>query len=445
MDRLVDIIVRLMALVAHVARWLPWLHYERWREGQRLKVLLVGYNGARNTGADVRVAALIDQLDEALGQGAADFSVMTLDPSSTDAYLHNHKNVRSYGVTAIFFHKVLAAVSSHHVVVLCEGSMLKSKFANGLTLFMCEAAGVARAQGKPCVAYGGEVGDMDAFVERTARKLCRDVEFYVRTPGSLDALHALGMEGRLGTDTAWTFDVAAGSYRAKDLLASQGVDGSRPILGVAAINPFCWPAVPSLTRTVRSALTGRWEMHYQKWYFFSWSDERAASFDAYLEQLARAIEARRAATGCQVVLIGMEKLDAQACERLAGMLTEKPAVMLARDHNGYVISSVLAQLDCLVTSRYHASVLAMMSGVPAVAVSMDERLANLYHEAELPERLLLGVDDPDLATEIGRGLAHIDANRVELVDLIARYRASREAMTRQMAAWFCGYLEERLR
>ena len=80
MDRLVDIIVRFMTLVARIARWLPWLHYEQWREGARLKVLLAGYNGARNTGADVRVAALIDQLDQALGPGTADFSVMTLDP-----------------------------------------------------------------------------------------------------------------------------------------------------------------------------------------------------------------------------------------------------------------------------------------------------------------------------------------------------------------------------
>ena len=282
MDRLVDIIVRFMTLVARIARWLPWLHYEQWREGARLKVLLAGYNGARNTGADVRVAALIDQLDQALGPGTADFSVMTLDPSSTDAYLHKHANTRSFATTAIFFHKVLAAVSSHHVVVLCEGSMLKSKFANGLTLFMCEAAGVARAQGKPCVAYGGEVGEMDAFVRRTAVRLCRDVEFYVRTPGSLDALHDLGLQGRLGTDTAWTFDVAAEAQRARDLLAEQGVDGSRPILGVAVINPFCWPAVPSLSHALCSVVTGDSEMHYQKWYYLSWSAERAAKFGTYL-------------------------------------------------------------------------------------------------------------------------------------------------------------------
>ena len=33
--------------------------YEEWEPGKKLKILLVGYNGARNTGSDVRVAAIV--------------------------------------------------------------------------------------------------------------------------------------------------------------------------------------------------------------------------------------------------------------------------------------------------------------------------------------------------------------------------------------------------
>jgi hypothetical protein len=35
--------------------------YEEYAKGQPLKILLVGYNGARNTGADARVVALPQQ------------------------------------------------------------------------------------------------------------------------------------------------------------------------------------------------------------------------------------------------------------------------------------------------------------------------------------------------------------------------------------------------
>lgn len=77
----------------------------------------------------------------------------------------------------MFFIPLLKACSKSHVVVLCEGSMLKSKFSNGLALFMCQTAGIAKAQGKPCVAYGVEAGNMDPVVRRTALSLCSDVLF----------------------------------------------------------------------------------------------------------------------------------------------------------------------------------------------------------------------------------------------------------------------------
>ena len=70
MDRLLSYIVRLMVWLSGSARLLARLHlcqYEEWQKGKPLKVLLVGYNGARNTGADARVVALVRQLDEMLG------------------------------------------------------------------------------------------------------------------------------------------------------------------------------------------------------------------------------------------------------------------------------------------------------------------------------------------------------------------------------------------
>ena len=72
----------------------------------------------------------------------------------------------------LFFAKLFEACSLNHVIVLCEGSTLKSKFADALTLYSCEAAGIARAQGKPCIAFGSEIGAMNPSIERAARDLC---------------------------------------------------------------------------------------------------------------------------------------------------------------------------------------------------------------------------------------------------------------------------------
>ena len=58
--------------------------YEEWKEGEKWKILLVGYNGARNTGSDVRVAAIARQLQELFEEDPVSITVMTLDAASLE-------------------------------------------------------------------------------------------------------------------------------------------------------------------------------------------------------------------------------------------------------------------------------------------------------------------------------------------------------------------------
>ena len=41
---------------------------KKWKPGEKLQVLLLAYSGARNTGAEVRVAEVIDQVNQVLGE-----------------------------------------------------------------------------------------------------------------------------------------------------------------------------------------------------------------------------------------------------------------------------------------------------------------------------------------------------------------------------------------
>lgn len=55
MDRILSILVRLMVFLSGFAKTGAKFglgSYEEWTPGSTLKLLLVGYNGARNTGAD---------------------------------------------------------------------------------------------------------------------------------------------------------------------------------------------------------------------------------------------------------------------------------------------------------------------------------------------------------------------------------------------------------
>ena len=293
-------LVRIISALAGWARVVPGVDYAHYEPGEPLKVLLVGYNGARNTGSDVRVAALAQQVCELMGD-AVELSVMTLDAASTAVYFDG--TVRQIQFSTLFFGDLLKACSEHHVAILCEGSTFKSKFADALTLYSCEAAGVMRAQGKACISYGSEVGAMEPYLKRTMRALCDSVKFSVRSAGSLEALRDLGFDG-------------------------------------------------------------------------------------------------------------------------------------------YVMTAALRSLSLLVTSRYHAQVLATGAFVPSIAVSMDERLDNLAAELKCDPRLLYGVEESDLAPKLLLALDYAYDNAAEIRDGLAMAVASEQHRLQDMGAWLANVLAE---
>ena len=98
----------------------------------------------------------------------------------------------------------------------------------------------------------------------------------------------------------------------------------------------------------------------------------------------------------QVVIFGMEALDWDAINRLQGMLKTPAAIFSSKFYDGYQMLALLRTLSMLVTSRYHARVCSLPGGVPAIAVSMDERLFNIYQEAGQLADYYFTVEDPDL-------------------------------------------------
>lgn len=441
MDRLVALIVRLVAAYVGWAHVLPGVEYACYVPGQKLKVLLAGYNGARNIGSDVRVAALAQQILRLLGPQNVELSVMSFDLESTAPYFEG--KARQVSFSTVFFAALLKACSEHHVVVLCEGSTFKSKFADALTLYSCEAAGIMKAQGKPCIAYGGEVGEMSPFLERTVRDLCSDVFFMARSGASFEAARSLGLCSRYGTDTAWTFDSSRGRDAAMALLRHGGWDGNRPLLCIAPVNPYWWPVKPSVIKWLAAALGSERFLQFQKWYFFSWGEKREEMYRRYLDEIASATLTFARERGFTPVVVGMEKLDEDACLQLASRLGGDVPVVLSKDHDGFVMGEVLRSAEMLVTSRYHAQVLATDAHVPAVAVSMDERLDNLAAEFELPDELLLHVDDSDLAPRVLLALDFAYDNHDDISARLANGRVQMLATLSQMGEWFRQYLEER--
>ena len=443
MDLILSYIVRLMVWLSALVKPLSRLGlclYDEWQPGKKLKILLVGYNGARNTGADARVVALTRQLEHAFGSDEAELTVMTLDTDKVSGYFS--ERVRLLRFTTMFFFSLLRATSQTHVAILCEGSTLTPTFAKALCVFYCQAAGAMKRQHKPCIAYGSEVGRLDGWLAQLSRQMCSDTYFIVRTEESLRNLQSLGLRGHVGTDTAWTFVTEEGESWARQQLLAAGWDGHKPLMGVAVINPFCWPVCPSISRWIKAMVTGDRSQQYDKFYFFSDSPERRQKQHCYLTALAEAANRYQREHDAFVVVLGMEQLDDKACRQFDQFIDGPHAVFTSRNYDVFQMTGLVRQLSILVTSRYHAAVLSMERAIPIVAVSMDLRLDSIIKETEL-QHYLHHVDDEGLGNQISRSLGLAEQHRSAIAQTIQKHVAAYKDKTHEMTNFFKTWLKKR--
>ncbi len=410
----------------------------QWRPGQALRLLFAGYAGTRNTGADVRVEEMIRQVRHLLGDEAVDLSILTIDPALTRGYF---RTVRQIVLPKVFPKFVFDTVHQQHGVIACEGSMFKSKFANALATLMVGALGVAGAENKIAVGWGGEAGKMDPALEALVRRYCRDAYVLARNPESVAVLAGLGIRAESGTDTAWTFEPAPPAV-GRRILEDHGWNGRDPVLAVCPINPFWWPVKPDLMKSAAHAATGAWsESHYASLYFHRSGEEVESAWRAYLQALATAVSRFQQTHRVFPVIVGMEMLDRPACERLAEALGGAP-VLVSDAYDMYSLVSVLRQASLLLSSRYHAIVCTMPAGIPSVGVTMDERIRNLMADrGQAP--FALSVDQPDLADVAGARLEEAWRDREAHGVAIERAVAHNLVRMGRMGAWFVEHLRDR--
>jgi len=113
-----------------------------------------------------------------------------------------------------------------------------------------------------------------------------------------------------------------------------------------------------------------------------------------VEQIDRLIDRH----GCGIALVCMDQMDEDMAYKVLGRIKHPGNVRVfsSRDYNASEMTTVLRNLKVLVTSRYHAAVLAMEAGIPTIAVGHDARLRELFNDMDLREELFLDHDREDL-------------------------------------------------
>jgi polysaccharide pyruvyl transferase WcaK-like protein len=362
-----------------------------WTPGEKLRLLFAGYNGTRNTGSDVRVQEMLRQVRHVLGANHVDFSVMTQDFGRTRGYFEDTRQVHLPDVFPPFLFR---EVRQNHGVIACEGSMFKSKFANALTTMMIGSLGLASAENKLSVGYGGEAGHMDRLIRNMCARYVHESLVITRNTESQSLLQKLGIPTELGTDTAWTFEPHPPEY-ARKTLRQAGWDEKTPILVLCPIHPFVWPVKASIAKYIARVSTGAYkDSQYRTVYFHESGAEVDREFQRYISAFGKAAGAFCQRHRIFPILVAMERLDAVACHSMADLLPGAP-IFTSEEYDMFQLVSLLRCGSYMVSSRYHGIVTCMPSLVASAGVTMDERIRNLMRERG-HEHLFLTVDDDNL-------------------------------------------------
>ncbi|HKU28548.1 MAG TPA: polysaccharide pyruvyl transferase family protein [Candidatus Sulfotelmatobacter sp.] len=402
-----------------------------WRPGEKLKLLFAGYNGTRNMGSDVRVDEMLRQIRHILGAERVEFTCMTFEFERSKGYFENTAQVR---LPDIFPPFLANEVPKHHGVVACEGSMFKSKFANALTTMMIGSLGIAAAQNKLSIGYGGEAGQMDPLLTKMCSRYCRNSLVITRNEESRTVLRELGVPTELGTDTAWTFEPRGPEY-GQSVLRQVGWDGRAPVLVVCPINPFEWPVKASIGKLALHKTVGAYKKtHYRGPYFHNSGPAADRAYEHYLSSIANAVDAFRKKRNLFVILVATERLDARPANRISEQLGGIP-VLTSDQYNMYELVSILRSCHMMASSRYHGIVTSMPGLVPSAGITMDERIRNLMRERG-HEDLLMNVDDPDLELKLLTALEKLATEGERIADGIARTVVRNLKVMARMGVYF---------
>lgn len=388
--------VYLLRLITLLASTLLRPLKKKWRPGEPINCLLVGYGGAANTGAEARTDGAIRQI---LGvDQRIHIALTSLDRRQTLRYIEETERLRVVEINPIFIFSILELVFKAHMVVLVEGSCFKENFSSALLWFFLYAADLAQKFSLPTVTYGVDAGTLTDANRRWTISVANRIDLVmVRTHAAERVLNSIGVVNKIHVTTDTAFGIAAKSGDwAEAVFKSQGVDTNQPILGVAFEEFFWWPVVPSIWRAIK----GQKEDRYKSIYYHSWGRNGKEKSRAIKEAVARYADWVASEYNASIVFFAMERLDIAPCNDVRALMKRK-SILIDSDHaNANQIAAFLRKLNWLVTCRYHALVLSLEGAVPVIGLAHDERIASIMDELGFIHDYFISHEDENIFDEL---------------------------------------------
>ena len=350
------------------------------------KVLLVGYNGANNTGAEAKLLVCIDEIRSVLGSDVQ-ITVPSLNEANLRRYLSETPTLKIKGFTpASVLFDIRKFVKQSDLVFLVEGSCYMDTWGSALLWCYLLATRNAHSMKKPCIAYAVDAGSAGRFNRWLIRREASKTDLILaRTASAAQRLGKWGVKApiEVTADNAFAFQP---NPEDKDLLKRVWPQAAHAV-GVAAEDIYAWP--------VHMRLWDRKQYCYRWPYYYTHSKASRQKSDLLAKVLAVQSDDIIEEHDKDIALLSMEGLDAGFANKVQRLMKhpERTKVFTSLEYNASQITSVLRNLDLLITSRYHAGVLSLPNLVPQTAIGHDLRIRDLYADLEM-SNLFTDHEDP---------------------------------------------------
>jgi polysaccharide pyruvyl transferase WcaK-like protein len=358
------------------------------------RVLLLGYSGANNTGAEALLLADIDDVRAVLGPQAV-ITVPSLDPPNSRRYIKEAPNLRIARLPTIFFPALRRLARQNDVLILAEGSTYMDTWSSAMLWAYLWATRCADGMGKPSLAYAVDAGEMKSAFNRwlVRREASKTSLIIARAAAAAERLRAFGVTAPLEVtaDNAFNYHPDPADT---GLLSRAWPEAGPHVVGMALVDFYQWPVVMKLWGPEEDCY--RWPL------YFTHSPERTRATEALARAYAALADDMISHHGWSIALIGMQSLDDSLLRKVHGAMVhpDRARIFSSREYNASQMVALLRGLELLLTSRYHACVLSMAAQIPQIAIGHDLRLKTIYRELGLFEDFFIEPDADDLRVRL---------------------------------------------
>lgn len=375
-------------------------------------ILLVGYNGANNTGAEAKLLAIIDEVRSVLGPEAC-ITVPSLNESNLRRYLKEGPFLQIESVRpSLFFLDARKFVKKNNLIMIVEGSCYMDTWGSALLWYYLINTRYAHSMRKPCIAYAVDAGQASRFNRWLIRREASKTDLILtRTQAAADRLRKWGVIApiEVTADNAFAFEPIKTDERLLERLWPE----ASHVAGIAAEDIYLWPAV------IRP--WGQRKYRYRWPYYYTRSRESCLKSEKLANALAAQADEVVERYDKSIALIGMEALDVPFVSKVQGFMkhVDRSRIFTAVDYNASQMSSILRSLDFLITSRYHAGVLSLAKQVPQTAIGHDLRIKDLYADLGISE-FFVDHEDPNRLKALDENVEKLYAQQDSMKEKLRR-------------------------